>query len=184
MPVLLANAGVPMLFVQWVGMALALLPIVAIEAVAYRVATRRSIGRSLRISVLANLASTLVGVPLAWFASLVMQIALSGIIHHDSFDGRGPSVVHEAVLRAAWLWPLGGHLKWMMRVSFMVLLLPAFIVSVIIEGYVARTQLEDLPGPTLWAVVLRANLLSYVLLLAYCVWQFIVEYPSGTSVAG
>jgi len=52
----------------------------------------------------------------------------------------------------------------------MVLLVPAFIISVIIEGLVARRMLKELPGRRIWSAVLRANVVSYVLLLGYCVF--------------
>jgi len=76
--ILLANAGVPMLVLQLPYMAIALLPIIAIES---RIA-RRCLGVSSSLAwhgvSIANAMSTFAGVPIAWAAMLVLNIVSTG----------------------------------------------------------------------------------------------------------
>jgi hypothetical protein len=59
---LLADAGVPMIFVQWPLMTCALLPVIAIEALVVRKRLSLSYGRAFGGAAKANVASTLAGV--------------------------------------------------------------------------------------------------------------------------
>lgn len=69
-----ADAGVPMLFVTWPGMLLALIPVVAIEALIIRPRLKLAAGDAVRFTGIANLASTVVGIPLAWLTLVAVEL--------------------------------------------------------------------------------------------------------------
>ena len=71
----LADIGVPMIFVQWPLMICALLPVIAIEALVVRKRLSLSYGRAFGGATKANVVSTLAGVPLAWGLMLILEFA-------------------------------------------------------------------------------------------------------------
>ena len=172
MPAIIANAGVPMIFLQWVAMAAALLPIILVETAVLWITIRQRYTRLLAVTAVANLITTVVGVPIAWSLSCISEMFLD-----LTLGSWGDPAVH-AITHAAWLYPYEYDLRWMVPLAFMVLLGPAFVISVLIEGLVARRMLADLPSREIWAAVLRANVASYVLLLGYCVLSMHFQYPA------
>jgi ABC-type sulfate transport system permease component len=72
----LADAGVPMICVQWPFMFCALLPVIAIEALIVRHRLHLSNRRSFVAAAKANFFSTLAGVPLAWILMLIVQFTI------------------------------------------------------------------------------------------------------------
>jgi hypothetical protein len=75
---LFANVGLPMIFVELPFLAVALLPVAALEAAVYRWRLSMPWGQSWWGALRANLWSTFVGVPLAWLAQVVAQLAVGG----------------------------------------------------------------------------------------------------------
>ncbi len=63
-----------MLFVTWPGMLLALIPIVGIEAWIMRPRLTLTPGKALRLSAIANLVSTVVGIPLTWVVLVGLEL--------------------------------------------------------------------------------------------------------------
>ncbi len=71
-----------MIFVEWPLMFAALLPVIAVEAWILRRRLTLPLGRAVKGSVVANLASTIAGVPIAWAVMFGAEFALlSGISH-------------------------------------------------------------------------------------------------------
>src|SRR5690606_20307608 len=103
-------------------LAVALLPVAAIEAVVYL--RRLSIpGRQAWWGALrANLWSTFAGVPLAWLAQTVAQFALGGA------TGWGLETpldrIAAVTVQSAWLVPYESDLSWMVPAAALFLLLP------------------------------------------------------------
>jgi len=79
-----ADVGVPMLAVTWPGMLLALIPIVLLEAWVLNRRLRLSARRSLKFSIWANLASTVVGVPVTWGVLLFSRLLGHRIWRHPN----------------------------------------------------------------------------------------------------
>lgn len=75
-----ADAGIPMLAIAWPGMFLALIPVVLIEAWVLKPRLCLSMRRALKLASVANLASTVVGVPIAWRVYLALQVGVTGSI--------------------------------------------------------------------------------------------------------
>ena len=70
---LFANIGLPMIFVSVPIMAMALVPIAFVEALVFRRFFSLPFAKAWKRALLANLWSTFLGVPVAWFIMLLVQ---------------------------------------------------------------------------------------------------------------
>lgn len=162
---LLANIGLPMIFVELPFLAVAILPVAALEAAIYRwrlsVPWRRAWWGSLR----ANLWSTFAGVPLAWLAQVVGQMAVGG----GSAWGLDTPLDRLAAVtvQSAWLIPYEGELRWMVPAAALALLVPCLVVSVGVEQWRLRRYWPDVPGRRVVGAAVLANVASYSALAAY-----------------
>src|SRR5688500_17311158 len=100
-PLVVANAGMPMLALHMPALVLALVPIVAIEALILARGFAVPWIRTLWPTGAANLASTFVGVPVAWGALLVLEMVTAGAVDYGFATplARFKSIV----LQAPWL---------------------------------------------------------------------------------
>ncbi|HEY2568462.1 MAG TPA: hypothetical protein VGI25_04000, partial [Candidatus Udaeobacter sp.] len=73
---LLANMGIPMLFVQWWLMACALIPVVIIETLVVQRKIGMPLSRAAGGVAAANILSTAIGVPIAWLIALVLGLGV------------------------------------------------------------------------------------------------------------
>lgn len=168
-----ANAGIPMLAITWPVQWLAFFPVVAGEAALLAAPAGQPFRAMLKPVGIANLASTLVGVPLAWFAMLMVEGAggalLSVLPEHvaDSTAFRYASFP----LFVAWIAsgsPVG------IVGAFIVLMAVYCGVSVLVERRVLARYLPALDRKALGRAVLRANVVSYLLLGAVAIAAFTV----------
>ena len=165
------NLGVPMIFVEFPAMVCALIPIIIVEALVIQRVLGISFRDSLRGATLANLASTFIGVPVAWGIMLGLQFAvgivalpvvIQGSIHQDS-----PVFQIIEILAIAWLQT---STLWRVSAAAGLLLIPCFIVSLRIERPIC---IRSWPGSEATAVrrgVLYANATSYALLFTIACW--------------
>ena len=102
----LANAGVPMLLVYAPVLAAAFVPIVVIESTLVTWLCDVRVGRAFWTVSVANLVSTVVGVPLTWLALVLIPMLTGGGGAH----GVGPQAV---TWQAPWLIPYEEELHWM-----------------------------------------------------------------------
>src|SRR5262249_10095249 len=106
-----ANAGMPMLFLSWFGMLLALVPIIGVETGILVPLLSMPTRRGLYVAALANGVSTVVGIPVTWFLLVLVQLLTGG--------GRlyGLQTPFRKVLavtwQAPWLLPYPADLYWM-----------------------------------------------------------------------
>lgn len=162
---LLANIGLPMIFIELPYLTIAFIPVVLVEAAVYRwllsVPWRQSWPGALR----ANLRSTFVGVPLAWFAQVVAQIVIGG----DSAWGLNTPLDRLAAvtIQSAWLIPYEKEFYWMVPAASLCLMVPFLIVSIGIELFLLRRVWPNIAASRLAGAVVLANLVSYSLLAAY-----------------
>jgi hypothetical protein len=163
--VIFANADIPMLILALPGMVLALPIVIGVEAAVLRRDLNVSRRVALRVSSLANAASTLVGVPLTWAALLALEMFV-GVAYSRLLPDSGEphTLVGKAlllVLQAPWIGPSESDAHWMLPAACLVLLVPFFGASYVTERIVAlrilRTQDPTLIGQS----VARANVLTY-----------------------
>ena len=167
--VILADVGIPMIFVQWPLMFAAFIPVTLIEVFVIRRWLPLSLRQALSGISKANLYSTLTGVPIAWGIMflveflIVLPFGLAAARFHWNLD----SPVTGAFLLiagAAWELPFPGHIYWIIPLAIIVLLIPSFFLSVRLER---RSCVQSWPSLDPLAVrqgVYVANLWSYALL--------------------
>jgi hypothetical protein len=140
---ILANVATPLLFPQPLLACLALVPIIIIETCLLRQAGSF---RWRDVSV-ANILSTIVGVPVAFFCMVVLGFGF-GIIVDQVYATLGAVVLFLAAV-----------------------ILPCFALSVYLEGSYLRRRARGLNGRAYWYAITRAHCYSYLgLLLIYCLW--------------
>src|SRR5690242_5623258 len=130
-----------MLFVQLPALVITLPCVIAIEAyLCTRIAQTR-LKASFGAAIVANLISTLFGFPLLWGGLLLLELAIGG--------GGVPKVpepwlsIYTVTAQAPWLLPYEDRLYWMVPTAMLVLLVPAFFVSVFIESFIYKRLLRD-----------------------------------------
>jgi hypothetical protein len=174
--IVLANMGVPMLFIQMPAMFFALVPVIVIEALFVR--SRLALPRREAFATVtaANLLSTIVGIPIAWFIMVVSQLSLETTFRrlatHFHGDLHSPLWrTYEMLTTFAWLDPDEANLYWMVPIASALLLIPSYFASVWLERPVCRSSWRHIAPATVSAVVTRANRLSYAALFLFaCVW--------------
>jgi hypothetical protein len=171
---LLADMGVPMIFVQWPLMLCALVPVIAVEAEVTRRGLTLPYRKAFAGAAKANVLSTLAGVPLAWVTMLAVEFAtmlplsLAAEKWHWSLDS--PVFYVFYVLGIAWTGPVGTS-AWPIPLAAALLLVPTFFVSVWLERPIYRRSYAGIDVAAVDRSVLRANLCSYALLFAAaCGW--------------
>ena len=183
---MLADAGVPMIFITLPGMVLLLLPIIGAEAALIIRRTSLRKGKVIWATAAANVVSTILGIPLTWGVLFLCEMGLfEGLAHstrlgHSSWNSPLERVV-GTILSAPWLAPVGDSGSWTVPLAAMVLLIPFFFVSVwveqrVVEHILPATTALDAPADEVNEKVLRnavrdANLMSYGFLFAFAtVW--------------
>lgn len=181
MSFMLANAGVPMIAWQMPAMVMALVPIFLIESAVARRSVSISTPRLFTGVGIANVVSTFVGIPLAWFMMLLLELLTIGGGGVDPVDSP-LSVFKAVVLGAAWLSPYSEPLWLLVSIAALVLLIPYFLVSVLAEYLVLRCAWNAQPGSTVARATWRMNLVSYaalaVLVIVWLCWEWMQYQPA------
>jgi hypothetical protein len=172
MPPILANVGVPMIFPQMALMGVGFLPVVLIEAAIVRRPMAIRYPKALVDVGLANLCTTVLGVPFAWGVMFALDLVSTG--------GRGLGAetpvqkLAAVTLQAAWLAPYEEQLSCMIPAAATVLLIPCFVVSLLIERWVLVRRWPERDRSAVFSAVLRANVCSYLFLfIAGSLWAAI-----------
>jgi hypothetical protein len=157
-----ANAGLPMIILIMPALGFSLIPIILIEAFYLRRRLSLSTASALKTTTLANLVSTLVGVPLTWLILVSVQMLLGGggAFGLDTVWDKLLSVT----LQSGWLIPYQSEMHWMIPAAGLFLLLPFFLASWWSEYLVSRWLLKTAPCNELKTSVRNANLITYTLL--------------------
>ncbi len=162
-----ADAGVPMIMLVWPAAWLALIPVILIEAQVARRVLGLEAKQAIEVSTGANLASTIVGIPLAWAGMLLVEFIVTTQVHLPAAADPGTwqrrlLVAVYTLSMSAWIPPVeGGDAVWMVPASMMVLSVGFFFASVWVERVAVRRMLPvELHGSVRrWSW--HANILSY-----------------------
>jgi hypothetical protein len=168
-----ADVGLPMLAIVWPLSVPTIIPVIAIESWL----VRRELNVEWHTAIIqmtkANIFSTAVGIPIAWIASVALELILAYLVMNLA-DSKSypPYIVGEVgavILSAPWLGPFHSGRHWIIPVATTVLLVPFFFASFWVEAwYVARSLRSEAPEKVRKAVW-NANFLSYSAILAACV---------------
>jgi hypothetical protein len=149
-----ANTGVPMIFLVFPPLTIAIVPIILVEAAVYAKSLNLSRKEAFICSLCANLISTLAGFPLLWIAIVGVGIALSSI---NLFGAA------NFILFPVWLEPLPNEqLLYLVPLSSFLFLVIAYFFSVFLEKLLMRWLLEPIEPSRLQKTVIYANLATYI----------------------
>ncbi len=127
----LADAGLPMLIVVWPTAWLLLFMIIPVEAVLFWLLVRTSPETSFKVSTRANVASTIVGIPVTWIGLVVLEMVCGGgrVYGLETNFTR----ILAVTLQSPWLVPYPDDVEWMKLAAAAVLCVPFFFMSVAVE---------------------------------------------------
>ncbi|XCN75371.1 MAG: hypothetical protein Q3M24_11775 [Candidatus Electrothrix aestuarii] len=179
-----ANAGIPIVAVQLPFMLSLLVPVILIEAILLRESLSLHWFTATLISFKANLISTVLGCPIAWFlqffASIPISASLTAFYKNEILDRLSDLVILASVIlpfpayegKIFWLIPFGG----------IVGLLPAYFVTVWFEYPFIRKQAHERKvNPK--RLMYRVNLFSYALLVGVWGLQLCFNLLQGDEVS-
>jgi len=173
---MLLNAGVPMIVPSIIVMVIALVPIILLEALCYYLTLETTIWNSIKSSLIANIFSTFIGIPLTWmFLVLVKFLTDKGEIYR--LDSKPPLLKFLILLwESPWI-SIGkrNSLRWMIYASGLILIIPFFLASWVSEYWIISYFLADNSLTTINKAVRNANLFSYFLLAIYGLWLLMKE---------
>ena len=139
MQTFLLNMGVPMIFPALYLMIAALLPIVFLEGYFFASKLRIDLWRTLRWTALANLISTVVGIPFTWFILFVFQMITGGTSSYNASPFLEKLL--SVTIQAPWLLPIERQGSWTIYAAGLFLLIPFFFASWMIEYFALRNKL-------------------------------------------
>ena len=181
---MLADVGIPMMFIQWPLMIGALIPVIIVEALVVRRWVQLSYRDAFIGITKANLLSTLVGLPLAFVAIFVIQmvilVSVAGVAEqrHWNLDS-----IHDSPFVRILEFTLGVAGKpnnaayWQIPLAIALLLIPSFYVSVWVERFICRRAWPNSDAAAVRHGVFCANLASYIVLfILACGWAGIEFY--------
>ena len=161
---LLADIGVPMIGVYWPPAWLAFIPVVAIEAWWARRVLGNDWKKAVASTLVANLISTIIGIPLAWFVWSTLELWLCGTALGLNSPAKG---LYAVTVQAAWLIPYETQLWWMVPVAAVVLTNVFYAGSVLIEWLVMKGFQRGADPRALRKWAWKGNALSYALILIF-----------------
>jgi hypothetical protein len=159
-----ANIGIPMLAITWPLQWLALLPVVALEGELAHRRLHLARPKALKVSLLANIVSTLIGIPLAWAILVVLEFTigfgLAGIGMQDN------ETLNRVLfpLMTAWLGPTEN--TWLIYLAFAILAVPFCAASIFFESRMAYRMLPELAKSDVLTWSKLANVSSYIALVS------------------
>jgi hypothetical protein len=178
---LLANAGIPMIFWQLPAAAVIFLPVVLAESlIALPILKQPFVPIFLRVGA-ANALSTFVGLPVAWIGMVIVNIATTGGRAHAFETPWG--AFQSIVLQASWLVPHEGQMLWLIPAATLVLLVPYFLTSVIVERWLMRRLFSHVDQGKIRRVAWAANGVTYSGLAAYTAYWLMRALAGGTVAA-
>jgi hypothetical protein len=174
---ILADAGLPMIFLELPAMLLGLIPVVVAEYVVARKMLNLTPMSASKALVAANLASTLVGFPLVWGLLLAVQLGVGGGSAYGlrTFWTRAYAVT----VQAPWLIPYEQDLKWMIPIAALYLLIPAFFASVYVERWICLRFWPDQERARIRRFSWIAHFVSYAVLIVLAAIYYGTVFKRG-----
>jgi hypothetical protein len=131
-----ANAGLPMIVIAWPAAWLLLIPIVLFEAFLAHKIIHVDFKKAIKISSIANIVSTLIGMPITWVILVAAQMGLGGGTGFP-LDTLGQQI-YSAIVQSAWLIPYTNTPTWMPILSVIFLTLMFGLTSIWTEYLAAK----------------------------------------------
>ena len=165
----LADSSVPMLFWHMLAIFSALVPIVLIEAYSAKKILGLTIGQAIGPISASNFASMLIGFPVLWMFWLSAQQLVGGNDVHSLTTWW--KKLYAVTVQAPWLLHSGRDLYWMVPAAAIVMLVPAYFLSVWVERLVLSWFWKDEDKSRLTKFSFMAHVPSYATLVFFwCVF--------------
>jgi len=162
----LANIGLPMIFVHGPVFIMGLIPIVIIETfILRRFIDKSTIFECLKATTVANLVSTVIGLPLTWFVFVVIQMLANG--GGNMPDSTLAERIYAAILQSPWQLPNYHDYGWMIPRAAMIMLVPFFVISYQTERFVVQHIMKLNENTLVRKGVYWGNVTSYTCLAAF-----------------
>jgi hypothetical protein len=155
-----ANIGLPMIAVFLPPLWVALVPIVLVESAFLSKGTGASFRTSLGAVAVANVTSTIIGVPLLWFVLATIEaVCCGGALGLASIWTK----IYAVTVQAPWLIPYEDEFDWMIPAALCTLAVVFMVMSVFVETPIV-SRITKISGRRLWTSMWAANIGSYILL--------------------
>lgn len=156
-----ADVGLPMIVFMYPFMCIALIPIILIEVWVLRKSLNVSFKNAFWSTSIANLVSTLIGIPFAWLLLVALEMWTGG----GGVPNHGNNSIYTRFLmvtwEAPWLLPIDDKSCWMVPTASLVLLIPFFYASWFIEFWVIKFFYKEIKPLDLNRLEFKMNLYSY-----------------------
>lgn len=154
-----------MIFYTLPTMLLGLLPIILVETGLALRDLKIPFQKLLKGTAVANLMSTVIGIPVAWFLLVVVQMTSGGGFAYglSTHASRFLAITWQA----PWLIPYEGEFYWMIPAATLALLIPFFFASWWVEYVIMKRIFGEIDKRLLSRVVRNANFISYSGLAVY-----------------
>jgi hypothetical protein len=178
---LLADAGIPMIFLTLPLMLMLLIPVIAIEGFLCKKWLGLTTWEAMKSNAVSNLASTLIGVPVAWAIMLGLEFGTMGLVDSSHAIQNWRSPIAEVIFfffSSAWIGPPQDKNLWVIPAATLALLIPFFFASYVVEYLVIKFMLgmpeggpANLAYPRIRKAVRNANLITYgAMFVTTAVW--------------
>jgi hypothetical protein len=174
---LFADIGIPMIALTLPTMLILLLPIVVIEAFLCKKWLGLTTWEAMKSNAVANLVSTLLGIPLAWGVMLAVEFAGALAMRGAAMENTKSPIAGAVffILSAAWV---GDEGAWVIPGAVLVLLIPFFFASYWLEYLVINHMLGMPEGDPsnrtsrrIRRAVRNANLVTYgIMIIGTSIW--------------
>jgi hypothetical protein len=176
-----ADAGVPMLAIVWPWSWVLLPVIIVLEAMVAACILKINVKQCFALATIANLISTLVGIPVTWIVLLIFEILTEMLFWIMPWLRSAPiGFILETIMQTPWLGPLINAPDWLLPTYTILLCVPFFLMSVWVEYLVAKFYLRDFGNRKLilrWSWM--ANSLSYGLIIIGLLWLALFGHISS-----
>jgi hypothetical protein len=166
-----ANSGIPMLVLAFPFFIVLLIPIICIEAYIFKRA-HFSWNWSLKWSAIANIFTTLVGIPLTWVFLTILEIIIYIIFIISGGNCPPGDTLYQKLMvsffQAPWPACTGGGIEaieFILHTAFLILLIPFFFSSWKLESLIIRKMNKNTDPILIEKLTLKANLITYALLM-------------------
>ncbi len=170
-----------MIILAWPAMVVLLIPVIVIEGLLCKKWLGLKSWQAIKTNALSNLASTIIGIPVAWAVMAAIEFGTMGLVGESNALQNWNSPIANVIFflfSSAWLNPDLGEKAWVIPAATLVLLTPFFYASYWIEYFVVRNMVgmpdgepPNLAYPRVRIAVRNANLVTYgIMFLATSVW--------------
>ena len=165
-----ANAGFPAIIIVWPPLVVTIIPIIVLESFAFSRLIETSFKSSIKNISIANIVSTVVGIPLTWIGLVIVEFSFLTI--GGNFLAKLPDQI-GILFTFPWLAPGIANNYANSKVPFFLLLGFFYIVSIYIEYRSIRQKYSEYDSGEIKRAIANANTFSYFFIfVGLALWQF------------